>query len=64
MKLLRKGGVIGVDNTSWHGAVCDPSKNDADTVAIRTLNDKIGSDPRVMQTTIQIADGLTLVTKL
>ena len=42
LQLIRKGGVIIVDNTLWQGYVADPEiKEDATTVAIRKLNDKV-----------------------
>src|SRR5689334_20413480 len=42
--LLRTGGLILVDNVLWHGSVVDPSANDADTNAIRRLNEKLHAD--------------------
>ncbi|CAE7900176.1 mdmC [Symbiodinium sp. KB8] len=41
LKLLRKGGVIAVDNVLWDGAVADPLVNDEDTKALRALNKKV-----------------------
>ena len=35
--LLRRGGLLLVNNTLWGGAVCDPARNDADTEAIPPL---------------------------
>ncbi len=61
--LLRPGGVIAVDNVLWGGAAADPNKQDADTVAIRTLNQKIHADERVDMSLLPIGDGLTLVRK-
>ena len=45
--LVRVGGLIGIDNVLWHSKVIDPSVNDADTIAIRDLNEKIHGDERV-----------------
>jgi predicted O-methyltransferase YrrM len=64
LKLLRKGGLIMIDNVLWGGDVADPSKKDADTVALRTLNTKIKSDARVALSIVPIGDGLTLARKL
>jgi predicted O-methyltransferase YrrM len=61
--LLRPGGVIAIDNVLCHGKVIDPSVNDADTVAIRSLNDNLLHDERVDLSLVTIGDGLTLLRK-
>ncbi len=63
LKLLRPGGLVLVDNTLWDGDVADPEKQDADTNAIRALNDKILSDDRVDMCLVPICDGLTMARK-
>jgi predicted O-methyltransferase YrrM len=63
LELVRPGGLIAVDNTLWSGAVADPSKQDADTRAIRELNAKIADDPRVSSSLVPIGDGLLLARK-
>jgi caffeoyl-CoA O-methyltransferase len=60
---LRAGGVILVDNVLWGGDVADPEKNDADTTAIRALNDKVAADERVSLSLLPLGDGLTLARK-
>ena len=71
--LLRSGGVIAIDNVLLFGSVVDPSVldadlrsriSDADIDVMRKLNEKVRSDPRVDETMLPIADGLTLVRKL
>ena len=47
LQLIRPGGLIAIDNVLWDGAVADPAINDADTLAIRALNEKIHQDSRV-----------------
>jgi predicted O-methyltransferase YrrM len=64
LKLLRPGGVILIDNVLWGGDVADPTKNDAETNALRKLNAKIKADERVTFAMLNIADGLTVVRKL
>lgn len=64
LKLLRKGGLMLVDNVLWGGDVADPKKTDADTSALRALNAKIAKDQRVTHCMLPIADGLTLARKL
>ena len=61
--LVRTGGLIGIDNVLWHSRVIDPSVTDADTMAIRELNEKIHGDERVSLSLIPIGDGLTLACK-
>lgn len=63
LALLRTGGLLVIDNVLWNGQVIDPSITDADTLAIRRLNEKIHADPRVSISLLPIADGLTLAVK-
>ncbi|TDY00922.1 class I SAM-dependent methyltransferase [Thiohalophilus thiocyanatoxydans] len=63
LKLIRKGGIIAIDNTLWSGHVADPDVNDEDTVAIRDVNDALHSDSRVDISLLPIGDGLTLALK-
>ncbi|MEX0924227.1 MAG: class I SAM-dependent methyltransferase [Rhodovibrionaceae bacterium] len=61
--LLREGGLIAFDNVLWSGKVADPAKDDADTQALRTLNEKLGKDERISVSMVPIGDGLTLARK-
>ncbi len=63
LALLRPGGLIAVDNTLWSGAVIDPADRDADTVAIRALNDALAKDTRIEVAMLTVGDGLTLALK-
>tara|TARA_Y100001970_G_scaffold288855_1_gene417440 strand:- start:108724 stop:109386 length:663 start_codon:yes stop_codon:yes gene_type:complete len=60
LRLVRKGGVIAIDNVLWSGAVINPSVNDDDTNAIRELNDFLAKDDRVSLSMVPVGDGLTL----
>lgn len=60
LKLLRRGGLAAIDNMLWDGAVADPKNNEADTIAIRRLNEKIHRDERVTASLVPIGDGLLL----
>ncbi len=62
--LLRKGGLVALDNVLWNGAVIDPSINDADTRAIRAFNQQVHQDSRVALSMATMGDGLTLACKL
>ncbi len=60
---LRRNGVLLLDNVLWGGAVVDPSNTDADTEAIRAINDRVAADDRVDVVMLPIADGLTIARK-
>jgi predicted O-methyltransferase YrrM len=59
--LVRRGGVIAIDNMLWGGSVADLSEDDEDTRALRALNAKIRDDARVDMCLLTIGDGLSLV---
>lgn len=70
--LLRRGGVVAIDNVLLFGSVANadlpegdgrPNISDADIDAIRTLNEKIRDDVRVDTCMLTLADGLTLARK-
>jgi predicted O-methyltransferase YrrM len=63
LRLLRTGGLVAVDNVLWGGDVADPKETDANTVALRNLNAKIGRDERVDASLLTIGDGLTVARK-
>jgi len=63
LSLLRTGGVLLMDNVLWGGSVANPGKNDDDTNAIRTLNQHLHGDDRVLLSMLPVGDGLTLVMK-
>lgn len=64
LQLIRKGGLIAIDNVLWYGKPADPDEKDKDTLAIRKFNQKLYQDSRVMISMLTIADGLTLALKL
>lgn len=64
LTLLRPGGIVMLDNMLWSGRVADPAAADLATEAIRALNTKIATDPRVARCLTSIGDGLTLAMKL
>ena len=63
LKRLRANGLILIDNVLWNGAIIDEAKQDADTQALRKLNDFIAKDTRVEAVMLGVADGLTIVRK-
>jgi caffeoyl-CoA O-methyltransferase len=58
---LAAHGLMAIDNTLWSGRVLDESDDSADTRAIRELNDRIASDPRVVAAQLTVRDGVTLI---
>lgn len=63
LKLVRKGGLIAIDNTLWGGTVIDRRNRSADTRAIRAFNRKLHRDRRIELSLVPIGDGLTLALK-
>jgi predicted O-methyltransferase YrrM len=63
LKLVRKGGLIAIDNTLWYGRVIDRRDRSEDTRAIRAFNRKLHRDRRVDIALVPIGDGLTLAWK-
>jgi len=63
LQLIRKGGLIAIDNVLWSGRVADPADLSDDTVALRNLNAKLAKDERVTVSLVPIGDGLTLARK-
>jgi caffeoyl-CoA O-methyltransferase len=64
LRLLRPGGLVMIDNVFRGGDVVDPENEDAATLAIRELNDRVAADDRVLSAMIGVADGITLALKL
>lgn len=63
LTLLRRGGLIAIDNALWDGRVADPSAKDSSTIAIRAINAKVAADSRVSSSLVPIGDGLLLARK-
>jgi caffeoyl-CoA O-methyltransferase len=62
LQLLRPGGLIAIDNTLWSGRVAQQVQ-DADTLALQALNDKLHRDERIDLALLPVGDGLTLARK-
>jgi caffeoyl-CoA O-methyltransferase len=63
LKRTRPNGLILFDNVLWGGSIIDEARQDADTQALRKLNDFLAKDTRVEAVMLGIADGLTIVRK-
>ncbi|KAJ7391364.1 Catechol O-methyltransferase domain-containing protein 1 [Desmophyllum pertusum] len=66
LRLIRKGGLIVIDNVLWSSRVCDPEKriSDENTKALHNLNMKVHKDTRVVISMMPFADGVTIAMKL
>ena len=60
LRLVRKGGLIMLDNMFRDGRVTDPSITDPSVTCIHALNQKIAKDERVERVLIPVGDGVTL----
>jgi predicted O-methyltransferase YrrM len=63
LKLVRKGGLIALDNTLWGGQVLNSAATDEDTRALQAFNRKLQGDRRVEIAMLTVGDGLTLALK-
>lgn len=59
--LVRRGGLIVVDNVLWSGAVVNPDDDSENTVAIRAFNTWAHAEQRLEGVMLPISDGLTLL---
>jgi len=64
LNLLRRGGLIALDNMLRRGDVLDAEIQDEDVAAIRALNEKLHNDRRIVSVLLPLADGVTLALKL
>jgi predicted O-methyltransferase YrrM len=60
LRLVRRGGLIVLDNMLFHGRAVDPSPDDESGGAIHAMNDVIAADQRVTFVLLGIADGMTI----
>lgn len=63
LRLVRRGGVILVDNVLWSGQVISQADVSESTLALRALNEKIVADERVDKAMLHISDGLYVLYK-
>ena len=59
-RLLRRGGVVAMDNALWHDRVADPAQRDPETVALRELGRSLAVDDRFVPLLLPVGDGLLL----
>ena len=64
LDLVKKGGLIIIDNVLWHGEVADKKNNEKYTNIIRDFNEHVKNDKNTDQIIIPIGDGLTVCRKI
>ena len=58
LRLLRRGGMLVIDNALWHDRVADPARRDEITTVIREVGRMVREDTRVLPAMIPSGDGL------
>ena len=64
LDLIKKEGLIIVDNVLWHGEVVDKTKNEGLTSIIRDFNSYVKDDKKTEQIILPLGDGFTVCRKL
>ena len=64
LQLIKKNGLIIIDNVLWHGEVVDEDNNEKFTKIIRDFNNYVKRDKRTEQINLAIGDGFTICNKL
>ena len=60
---LRIGGLLVTDNVLWNGDVARKVRS-AETAAIRTYNERLAKDPRMIATIVPLRDGVSIASKV
>ena len=64
IRRLRVGGLLVTDNVLWDGKVADPRDRSKETAAIRTYNQRLANDPRMLASILPLRDGVSVALKL
>ncbi len=60
---LRVGGLLVTDNVLWHGDVARKDRS-SETQAIRTYNERLSKDPRMIAAIVPLRDGVSVALKI
>jgi predicted O-methyltransferase YrrM len=63
VRLLRPGGVIAFAGVLWSGRVANPTRRDAETVALRDVARIVRDDDRLVPVLLPLGDGLLVAAK-
>ena len=64
LELIKKDGIIIIDNVLWYGEVADKYNNEKYTNIIRDFNIHVKNDKKTEQVIIPLGDGFTICRKL
>ena len=64
LEMIKKNGLLIIDNVLWHGEVADKENNEKFTKIIRDFNSYVKDDKRTKQIILPLGDGLTICNKL
>jgi len=64
LELIKKNGLIIIDNVLWHGEVAVKNNNEKYTNIIRDFNKHVKKDKKTEQVIIPLGDGFTVCRKL
>lgn len=60
---LRVGGLLATDNVLWSGEVARSDRSE-ETAAIRTYNERLAKDPRMIASIVPLRDGVSIALKI
>lgn len=63
LNLLRRGGLMVIDNVLWHGKVAEANPQESQTQVLQQFNRDLTRDERVRISVIPLGDGMTLAVK-
>ncbi|HYQ61661.1 O-methyltransferase [Actinophytocola sp.] len=63
VRLLRPGGVLAFAGVLWSGLVANPTRRDAETVALRDVARIVRDDDRLVPVLLPLGDGLLVAAK-
>lgn len=63
LRLVRRGGVIVLDNMLWHDRVADPAVRDETTKRLRALGKQLRERDDLLTTLLPVGDGLLVCVK-
>jgi predicted O-methyltransferase YrrM len=63
LRLLRRGGVLALDNALWHDRTADGSNIDKETEAIRTALNAVRENEDLLAALLPVGDGLLVAVK-
>lgn len=63
VRLLRRGGVLAVDDALWHDRVADPARRDEATTTMRDVGRQVRADERLVPGLLPVGEGLLVAVR-